>query len=153
MAAAGTAVAGQVGIAAGVARQPIPIVIVQGGPGGPPGRQVAETPQANRGRQGPADAGGRGRAQSRDCRDGSRGRSVARRRERSYDPRGASCSTTRSRSASAFRDRNTDDLLDDRLYTLSRILVKLCRHTGTDRGLIPSRAGWFPFDNVLAVAN
>ena len=152
MASSGTGAAGQAGNVAGAAPLPIPVVIVQGVPGGAPGRQVAEAPQANRGRQ-DAAIGGRGRSQSRDRRDGSRGRSVARRRERSYDPRGASVSTTRSRSASAFRDRNTDDLLDDRLHTLSRILVKLCRHTGTDRGLIPSRAGWFPFENVQAVAD
>jgi hypothetical protein len=136
MASAGTNVAGQAGVAGGVPRAP----------------QVAETPLEGRGRQGRHE-GGRGRDESRNRRDGSRGRSLARRREHSYDPRGASCSTNRSRSASAFRDRNTDELLDDRLYSLSRILVKLCRHDGTDYGLVPSTAGWFPFGNVLAVAN
>ena len=96
MAAAGTGVAGQAGIAGGVAPQPIPVMIVQGAP---PAHQVAETPLAGRGRQGRDGAGGRGREESRNRRDGSRGRSLARRRERSYDPRGASCSTNRSRSA------------------------------------------------------
>ena len=62
-------------------------------------------------------------------------------------------STNRSRSASAFRDRNTDDLLPERLYTLSRILVKLCRHRATDHGITPARAGWLPVGQVLAQAN
>jgi hypothetical protein len=120
--------------------------------GAPPAHQVAETPLAGWGRQSRDGASGRGREESRSRRDGSRGRSLARRRERSYDPRGASCSTSRSRSASALRDWNTDELLDDRLYSLSRILVKLCRHDGADHGLVPSTAGWFPFGNVMAVA-
>ena len=62
-------------------------------------------------------------------------------------------STNRSRSASAFRDRNTDDLLPERLYTLSRILVRLCRHRATDHGIPPTRAGWLPIVQVLAQAN
>ena len=62
-------------------------------------------------------------------------------------------STNRSRSASAFRDRNTDDLLPERLCTLSRILVKLCRHRATDHGITPTRTGWLPVGQVLAQAN
>ena len=62
-------------------------------------------------------------------------------------------STSRSRSASAFRDRNTDDLLPERLCTLSRILVWLCRHRATDHGITPARTGWLPIVQVLAQAN
>ena len=124
----GAATGGAPGGKAGAAKAGRP-----GGSKGPkPGSPVAETPQGDRGRSSTDARGSRGRSQSRDRRDGPRGRPMARRREGSYDPRGASMSTNRSRSASAFRDRNTDDLLPERLYTLSRILVKLCRHRATD---------------------
>ena len=44
-------------------------------------------------------------------------------------------------------------MLPTRLYTLSRTLVKLCRHTGTDRGFYPTQNGWLPVAQTLAVAN
>ena len=149
MAGAGAVVSGMTGAAGGLPPQPTPSMI---GPGGPV-PQVAETPLAAPGRPAYSDVRGRGRDASRDRRDGSRGRSMARRREGSYDPRGASCSTNRSRSASAFRDRHTGELLDDPLYSLSKILVKLCRHDGATSNLTPSVHGWFHFGNTLARAN
>ena len=73
-----------------------------GARGGRPAGQVAETPQARRGRSAEDTRGAyRGssssrRREDRERADGSRGRSV-RRREASYDPRGASMSTNRER--------------------------------------------------------
>jgi hypothetical protein len=98
----------------------------------------------------------RGRSYSRENREraqsGSRGRSI-RRREASYDPRGVSMSTNRSRSQSAFRDRNTGALIESRLYSLSRALVRLCRHVGHDNGCFPSELGWLGINEVLACAS
>ena len=118
----------------------------------PPAQRVAETPDhyAGRARDQPAP---RRRDESRDRRDGPRGRSAARRREGSYDPRGASCSTNRSRSKSAFRDRYTDALIEDRLYSLSMRLVTLCRHKGHEAGQHPTRTGWFNLKGMLGHIN
>ena len=108
---------------------------------------VAETPREGRGRE--QGRGGRYRSESRTRREsaerrGSRGRSIER-RERSYDPRSNSLDTNRERSRSAFRDKNTGNLLPNRLYTLSKLLVKVCRHTATeDFGIAPSDLGWLP---------
>ena len=59
-------------------------------------------------------------------------------------------STNRSRSASAFRDRNANDMLPTRLYNLSRSLVKICRHTASDWAIVPSELGWLPMQQVIA---
>jgi hypothetical protein len=83
---------------------------------------VAETPSGSQGQQ--QTRGRRYRSESRTRREsaerrGERGRSIER-RERSYDPRSNSMDTNRSRSRSAFRDRNTGGLMPARLYDLSR---------------------------------
>jgi len=107
---------------------------------------VAETPREGRGRE--QGRGGRYRSESRTRREsaerrGSRGRSIER-RERSYDPRSNSLETNRERSRSAFRDKNTGSLLPNRLYTLSKLLVKVCRHTATEASALrrPTSAGF-----------
>ena len=86
--------------------------------GGAPRGPVAGTPRTDRGRS-PQDP--RGRSPSRGRRDaghdGPCGRS-RQRRENSYDPRGVSMSTNRSRSKSAFRDGR--DALDAPLQPFPR---------------------------------
>ena len=115
-----------------------------GARGGHPGGSVAETPRVDSGRA-TTDARGadRGRSASRRredrerADDGSRGRSI-RRREGSYDRRGVSMITNRSRSQLALRDRNTSDVLPTRLYNLSRALVEIGRHAASDLAMFPS---------------
>ena len=120
------------------------------------GLAVAETPREGRGRE--QHRGGRYRSESRTRREsaerrGSRGRSIER-RERSYGPRSNSLDTNRECSRSAFRDRNTGNLLPNRLYTLSKILVKICRHTATEEyGIAPTDLGWLPAAQTLQNLN
>jgi hypothetical protein len=117
---------------------------------------VAETPREGRGRD--RGHGGRNRSESRTRREsaerhGPRGRSIER-RERSYDPRSNSLATNRERSRSAFRDKNTGNLLPERLYSLSKLLVKICRHTATEEfGIAPSNLGWLPAAQTLLNIN
>jgi len=45
-------------------------------------------------------------------------------------------------------------LLPNRLYSLSKILVKICRHTATeDYGIAPTDLGWLPAAQVLQNLN
>ena len=115
-------------------------------------RPVAETPRGGRGHgsyRGRRDRSVSGTRRESEERRGDRGRSIAR-RERSYNPRANSMSTNRSRSQSAFRDRNTGNLMPTRLFNLSKALVKICRHTATEvYGIHPTELGWLPAYQVL----
>ena len=103
------------GARGGVPDVAAPAAGLSSGKGKGAGAPVAETPRGDRAR-GSTDMDERGRARPLEHRGQARGRSASRgRRDRSYDPRGTSMSTNRSRSASAFRDKNTNDRLRERL--------------------------------------
>ena len=124
------------------------------GAGGQPGAgPVAATPGAQ---HAPHASGGdpRGRSASRDRHgDGQRGRSWSRGRGRPRGHQDGSRSTNRSRSQSVFRDRNTGEVLSDRLFTLSKTLVRICRHQATSLGITVSPAGWITIGQALVHAN
>jgi hypothetical protein len=98
-------------------------------------------------------AGFRGRTPSRDRRgEADRGRSESRNRG-GKGRRDLSRSTNRSRSQSAFRDRVSGAELPDRLFTLPKELVKLCRHTATTRGITVSGTGWVNIRQAMVHVN
>ena len=57
------------------------------------------------------------------------------------------------RRLAGWRDRFTDELIEDRLYSLSKRLVTLCRHRGTEAGQHPTKTGWFNLKGILGHIN